>query len=317
MSPGKGSYLLATIYADSGEPAEAVKFLRLHLGSPFKKPSRSILLDESFAALEDSREWRLLWSEEWYSEEEVMMQEIRYLTESGEHLQALEMTDELLAGKPDWDEMFALKGEILYNMGQQQASVTAYTQAIEFGSSRASYYYGRACSYLHQEKYKKAVEDLERAVRLAPERLTLLSETGTVHHKAGNTREAMEYYTRYLEYYPEDAEVHYLAGQVNLDTGDYLDALVRFNECLRIEKNDPRYFAARGRTYLLTSTYRFALNDFGMALDLDPGDPESWYLRGEVQWKMNRREGAFRDWEKAARLGSFEAVRRLEENNLR
>jgi tetratricopeptide (TPR) repeat protein len=127
----------------------------------------------------------------------------------------------------------------------------------------------------------------------------------------------LEYYAQYLEYYPEDAEVHYLAGQVNLDTGDYLDALTRFNECLQIEKNDPRYYTARGRTYLLTSTYRYALNDFGMALDLDPGDPEAWYLRGEVQWKMNQREGAFRDWEKAARLGSFEAARKLEENSPR
>ncbi|MFC2098375.1 tetratricopeptide repeat protein [Bacteroidota bacterium] len=312
-APGKGSYLLATIYAESGNTGEALKYLEIHLDSQYKLPSDKILLDDAFFSLEDSPEWKKLWSRDWYSADEELLQEIRYLTVSGEYLQSLETIDEELPWRKNWDELHAARGKVLLKMGQYQGAIQSYSDAIALASEKPEHYYGRASVYIMQGNYRQAIPDLEKTVRMEPERLDLLLETGAVYHKAGQLIRASDYLDRYLEYYPDHTEARFLAGQILFDSKKYIDALDQYNACLRLDTGDPRFFKARGKTYMETKTYKYALNDLGMALDLDPYDPETWYLKGEIRWLLNERQGAIRDWEQAARLGSYDAARKLEE----
>ncbi len=314
VAPGIGSYLLATIHASSGNAREAVKHLESHLSSPYKLPSHRILLDDAFLAIEDSPEWRSLWTGTWYTEDEELLQEIHYLAGSDESLQALEKIDTELEEREDWDALHAARGNVLLGMEQYNGAIQAYSRAIEINAANPSYHYGRAQSYIAQEKYENALPGLERAYRMEPEKLELLMEIAQVYHKAGRFSKAAVYMERYLEFYPEKTEAHFLYGQICFDSGQYIDALDQFNACLQLETTDPRYFAARGKTYLKTKTYTYALNDLGMALDLDPNDHEVWYHRGLVRWYLNEREGALRDWERAARLGSFKAAQKLEKH---
>ena len=315
--PGMGSYLSASIYASFGNAAETVRHLERHLRSPYKLPYHSILLDDAFTPVEMSPEWKALWKGTWYTGEEELLQEIRYLAGSGEYLQALERIDSGLGEIPDQGDLYEARGDVLFEMGQFQASVQAYTLAMETGSTPVSRLYGRARAYIAQKKYDRAIADMEKAYRMEPEKLEMLMEIGKVYHRAGQPGKADNYLARYLDYFPDDAGARFLSGQICYESGKHLDALAQFNACLRLDKGDPRFFAARGKTYLATKTYRYALNDFGMALDLDPDDHETWYMKGLVRWNMNEREGAIRDWEQAARLGSFEAARKLEEHGRR
>jgi tetratricopeptide (TPR) repeat protein len=315
LEPGRGSYLLATIYASSGDAAEAVRHLETHLRSPYKLPAHRILLDDAFASIEDSPPWKALWSGTWYTEDEEFLQEIRYLTRSGDHLEALERIDSELNARPDWGELHAARGKLLLEMRQYQGATQSYSRAIETGVADPAVYRGRAEAYLLQKKYAQAIGDLEKAYRMEPEQMDLLIEISKACLKAGQFRKAAESMETYLLYYPDNAEAHYQYGQIHLSTGDYFDALDQFNACLRLDTGDPRYYAARGKTYLETETYPYALKDIGMALDLDAKDKDLWYLRGLVRWKLNEREGALGDWEHAARLGSREAVEKLREYN--
>ncbi len=314
LEPGRGSYLLATIHANEGDAGQAVRYLESHLKSPYKLPSYRILLDDSFSAIEDDPQWKALWSRDWYSEDEEFLQEVHYLTGAGDYLHALEVIESRLDDRFEWDALQAALGNVLLEMGQYQGAVQAYSRAIEISSANPSHYYGRAQAYMAQKKYGKAIPDLERAYRMEPEKLELIMEAGLVHYKAGQLGKAAASVERYLGYYPDDTEARYLSGQIYFDSGKYLDALEQFNACLRLEKGDPRFFAARGKTYLETGTYQYALNDLGMALDLDPNDHEVWFLRGQARWQMNDPEGAVGDWERAARLGSFDATVKLEEH---
>jgi len=312
--PGKGSYLTARIFALSGNAGEAMKYLEIHLNSEYRLPPSKILLDNAFSEIEDSPEWRRLWSRNWYTADEELLQEVRYLTGSAEYLQALEIIDAGIREKGDWDALHASRGKVLHEMGQFQGSIQSYNHAIEISSSQSDYFYGRAESYLAQDKYEKAIEDLERAYRLKSENLELLMEIGLAYQKEGRFNKAIDYMDKYLGYYSNDTEARYLIGQIHFEAGQYLDALGQYNKCLKVETGDPRFYKARGKTYIETKTLRYALNDLGMALDLDPEDADLWYMKGQVRWAMNEQEGAIRDWEHAARLGSFEAARMLEEN---
>lgn len=312
MESGKGNYLLARSFAISGQATPAVQYLEKHLKSGYKRPRHEILLDSAFASIEETADWKALWRQTWYSEAENLEFEVTYLRRSADYIVALEKIGEGLSENPRWDELYAEKGHILLLMGNHQDAVRAYSHAIQI-SGTAAYYQGRAEAYIQQEKYTEGIKDLERTLRLQPEKLNLYKRLSLLYQSAGNYPEATENILQYLEYFPASAEAHFISGHIYFDNGDYLKALDCFNRCLELDKDEARYFGARGKTYLKTYTYEYALKDFIMALDLDPYNPRTWYMKGLCRLKLLNKEGARSDFEKAARYGSIEARQILEE----
>ena len=310
---GMGSYGLARAYAQLGDHSKAVQYLEKHLRSEYKRPYSKIWLDPAFVSLENSREWRSLWKTEWYTPEEQMIREISYLTESGDHLDALDMIQDGLSGEADRAALLAARGAVFHAMGSYQNAIQAFSQAISLTRMDALPFHGRARAYMALGKFSDAVPDLKRSIDLQPERLETLLELSEAYRSAGDYDQAVQVIEDYAAYFPDRAEAHFYHGQILYESGSYLKALVPFNRCLELESNDPRFYAARGLTYLATSTYRYAINDFGMALDLDPKNHEVWFQKGMARWHASEREGAIADWERAARLGSGTAVQKLEE----
>ncbi len=314
---GMGSYLLARTYAKMGDAGMATLYLEKHLRSEYKLPSSTILLDDAFLSLETSREWKSLWKNEWYSEDELLFQEITYLTGSEDYLDALDLIEQALGGTADRASLLSARGAVFYRMDNYQNSIQSYTAAIDLTRMNAESFYGRAESYLALDKFKNAIPDLKRTVQLQPEKLEILKELSEANRAAGNLDQAADVIEDYIVYFPEQAEAHYMHGQILFESGKYLKALSSFNYCLELETNDPRFYAARGKTYLATSTYRYAMNDFGMALDLDPKNHEVWFQRGMVKWHSNDRDGSIADWERATRYGSEKAAKKLMELSVR
>ncbi len=317
LRDGMGSYGLARSYAKIGDAGMASLYLEKHLGSGYKFPSSTILLDDAFLSLETSREWKSLWKNEWYSEDELMFQEIAYLTGSEDYLDALDLIEQALGGTADRALLLSARGAVFHRMGNYQNSIQSYTAAIDITRMIAESFHGRAESYLALDKFKNAIPDLKRTVQLQPEKLEILKELSEANRAAGNLDQAAEVIEDYIVYFPEQAEAHYIHGQILFESGKYLKALSSFNYCLELETNDPRFYAARGKTYLATSTYRYAMNDFGMALDLDPKNHEVWFQRGMVKWHSNDRDGSIADWERATRYGSEKAAKKLMELSVR
>ena len=312
-----GSYLLARTHARMGDAGMATLYLEKHLRSEYKLPSSTILLDDAFLSLETSREWKSLWKNDWYTEDELLFQEIAYLTGSEDYLDALDIIEQALGGTADRASLLSARGAVFHRMGNYQNSIQAYTEAIELTRMNAESFHGRAESYMALDKFKDAIPDLKRTVQLQPEKLEILKELSEANRAAGDFDQAAAVIQDYIEYYPEQAEAHYTHGNILFESGKYLKALSSFNHCLELETNDPRFYAARGKTYLATSTYPYALNDFGMALDLDPKNHEVWFQRGMAKWHSNDREGSIADWERAARYGSEKAAKKLVELSIR
>ena len=317
LREGMGSYGLARCYARLGDVTTAMEYLEKHLRSEYKLPSSTILLDEAFTPLEQNKEWKSLWKHDWYSEEEVLFQEIAYLTRSGDQLDALDLIDKALKEAADRAPMLTARGKVFYAMGQYQQSIQAYTAAIELTRMNPEPFYGRAQSFMALGKYSHAIPDLKRTLQLHPEKLEILKELCQANLAAGNFKQATDAIEEYQLYYPGQAEAMYLHGQTLYQSGQYLKALTSFNRCLEQASDDPRYYFARGQTYLATNTYKYAINDFSMSLDLDPKNHEAWFLKGMARWYAHDREGSISDWKVAARYGSEKAAKKLEELAIR
>ena len=311
--PGMGSLQMARIHASMGEPDLACNYLKKHLTSGYRIPKDKLLLDESFLGIESSRAWRDLWKNDWYSGEELLLQEIRHMINSEDYLYALETIDSKGDQSNLTAEFLALRATVLFHMDQLQGALKTYQEAIEMEPSNPVFYSGRSEIYASQSRYREAAADLDKAYRLNQEDFELLYRLSRMEQKAGNINSATRNSELYLEYFPSDPEANLLSGSIQFDAGRYFSAIERFNKCLELDQTEARYFKERGRCYLKTSTYQYASNDLSMALDLDPDDAESWYLRGNARISLGERDKAISDWHRAADLGSRDAINKLEE----
>ena len=84
---GMGSFYLAKTEVKLNHPEQALKYLRIHLSSRYKKPEHIVLLDNELSTLEGSNGWQQLWNEKkWYNSADKQYQEAMFLNDRGDHL---------------------------------------------------------------------------------------------------------------------------------------------------------------------------------------------------------------------------------------
>ncbi len=212
LRAGMGSYALARTYSQMGDARMAAVYLEKHLRSEYKLPSSTILLDDAFLSIETSSEWKSLWKNDWYTEDELLYQEITYLTNSEDYLDALDLIDQSLGGTADRATLLTARGRVFHHMGNYQNSVQAYTAAIELTRMNAESFYGRAGSYMALGKFKDAIPDLKRTLQLQPDKLEIMKELSEANTAAGDFDQAAALIEDYIVYFPDQAEAHYMHG---------------------------------------------------------------------------------------------------------
>jgi tetratricopeptide (TPR) repeat protein len=306
-----GSYWLAKSYAMAGKNDSAIIYLKANLSSSYKIPESSIKLDPAFQDLENTRLWKELWRQDWYDEFENLIAEINYLSNRNEHIEVLDLIDQNLAKYAYRHQIFAARGRVFMDLKDFNSAVSAYSRAIEISGTHPDYYVNRAKAYSNLQKYDLAVSDLIKALNLEPDNFDLYIERSRLYNYLSKFNLALDDISCYMTFFPEDINAIFLNGQIYYEQGSYLKALEWFNKCLSIDQSEPDFFIARGNSYLKTSTFKYAIQDYGMALDLDPKNPDTYLNRGLARLRINDTMGACSDWQKAARLGSAEAIKML------
>lgn len=305
---GSASLMLAKTEARLNHPELAVKYLREHLGSYNKVPERDILLDEDLALIESSDAWISLWRErEWYSPYDQELQEITYLRETGEELEAINRLRELDKKGYKRSVVNQQLAELYQAAGNNRAAMDAVDQAIRTDSRNTEALKLRINMLVERGDYEDAERNCSRLLRMAPDAFDYYLVAGRIHSRLGEYDAAVSSVRSYLEFYPRSHAALNELGEIHFAAGKFLDALSTFNKALELDKGTAAYYYNRGRTYAATRTYRYAEKDFSMALDLDPTDAETWFAKGLTDLELGNTDTACFDFRKALRYGKYEA----------
>lgn len=168
-------------------------------------------------------------------------------------------------------------GFLNMRLGHCRQAVRLITQAIESGylerMELISALQGRSRCYRRLRWFKKAVKDLERALRLAK----------------GHTSRAQR------------GQIHLGLGMVYYRWGHYDQAIREFNRSLRLNPANPRTFFYRGNAWRLKHNFPRALKDYDRALALEHHH-RYYYQRSQVLVRMGRIDEAIADMKTAVRL---------------
>ncbi|MBN2215519.1 MAG: tetratricopeptide repeat protein [Bacteroidales bacterium] len=311
LKTGMADLWQAKCYARLDNNELAVGYLKQHLQSPDRLPQKEIQKDEAFDRLQLTDEWYELWQNEWYSDEELLEEDIDYLIGQAKYLDALSVIDKKLRDSKKPEVLYRYRASVEDHQGNYRASAMDWTEVISRNKNDYSSYKARGIAFLNAKKFSESADDLSRAIRMEPADFELYRLRAKAYKGQNDLKSAIKDISTYLNYFPDDEDILLFSGELQYEDGNYVDALRSFNRCLKINNSNPGYYKARGKTYFQTGLYKYAIEDLSMSLDLNARDGETYYYKGLARFHSGDEPGACDDWKESAYLGEARAVEQL------
>jgi tetratricopeptide (TPR) repeat protein len=298
----------ARAYAMMSQPAEATEWLQKYLGLHDKLSEGELGLDPAFAKIEHSREWKALWSKEWYNAAERKSAEAAVFIKRKKYTEALGIIDVEIANRTLPARFYALRAKVYEAMEQYDPAYESVQTAIRMRNNSAEYYTDAAGIAVRVKKYDAALDNINRAIRYDPYQLDLYLQRAAIlrmNKRYDDARNDLNFYFKYL---PADTRALYQMGMAETDAGNPLAGIEYFTMLIDKDRTKPDYFMARANAGIKANNYEMAGDDLSQALDLNPALPEAWCKKGIVLQQEGKLEDACYYWKTALGKGSTEAA---------
>jgi tetratricopeptide (TPR) repeat protein len=307
LSPACGEYGLARIYSLKGDAATATYHLGLHLGSPYKKSEKEVMLDPAFGTIENRSEWRQFWKKDWYTFTEKSISEIEYNISAGKTDESKTILSELKASDTDNNDL--LYAEALTYLGSHKygESVKAVSILLSKAPSNEKYLRLMADAQVNSLNFAGASVTYSQLINQNVADAKLLMMRAECYRKTGET-------VKYLSFYPENLDALSLAGRVEAMSGDNIKALEYFSKNLKLHPNDSQCYIDRANSYFVSRSWDWAIKDYSMSLDLNPGNSDIWLNKGIALLNTGNSSDACHDFRKALSLGNKRAAEFISNN---
>jgi tetratricopeptide (TPR) repeat protein len=175
------------------------------------------------------------------------------------------------------------RGQAYRNNGDYQLAINDYTTAIPFFNNNkeglARLYHNRAINEADIHQYKKALEDINNAIALDPQKGYMHWTRGGIYSEQGDCMHAIENFTKALDFYQNDKEV--------------LAILHRHNAA----------------NYYILKENKKSMDECNLAIILNPNDQSSYFTRGKLYAKrLSNKERAMADFNKVMELDTSKAT---------
>lgn len=149
---------------------------------------------------------------------------------------------------------------------------------------------------------KKTVDDLIKAVELAPSHAPAYNELGFAYAKKGDYEKAIANYNKALELDRCYDWAFYNRGCAWYDLGKYDLAIADYNKALECNPNYAVAYNNRGNAWFQKEQYDAAFQDYAKAVELTPRDAIAHYNLGNAWYKKGQYRQAVAEFTTAVQL---------------
>lgn len=126
---------------------------------------------------------------------------------TGRLRRALELTERELLKSPGAPELLALKGRILYWLGQDQSAAETTREAVLSGLDTAETRLFLGWALFRQQRVDEAIKEIERGLQLAPEHASCAYTLGLLYQKKGEIKASYQWLEKALTLNPQIKQV--------------------------------------------------------------------------------------------------------------
>jgi tetratricopeptide (TPR) repeat protein len=150
--------------------------------------------------------------------------------------------------------------------------------------------------------YDEALKYFSRFIEKYPNLSTAYFNRGVVKGELEDYRGAIQDYNKAIEINPNDASAYYNRGLAKYNLEDYKGAIQDCNKAIEINPNHANAYYNRGLAKGRLEDHRGAIQDFNKAIEINPNNANAYFIRGVAKYGLGDKAGACLDWSKAGEL---------------
>lgn len=289
--------------------------LMKHLSQKDKVLQSEIYADSCFFAMKRSMEWKNIWVKNWYSPNEITLNE--YLIEKNNQnmIEAYDILSRAIESKVNISERFYYERAILnFSLYEFKFALEDIEKALQLKKNQKEFHFLKAAILMALGKTKESAELYEIALKKWPYEIKEIEKYINVLMVLKELDKASEWSKILLNANSDNATFIFIQGKIFFQATEFLMALELFNKCIQINPRNAHYYYYRGLTYNQSNSYDLAIHDFSASLDIQPTYHEAYLQRGISKQKLNKNLEACIDFQLAAKNGIREAYNFMDEN---
>jgi len=204
------------------------------------------------------------------------------------------------------------KALALYESGDTEGALEAYTTLVEYDSKNWEVYYLRGNIYLLEGQTEAALEDYAQAFSLNDDDVELCVHIYENLSDAGLAENGQEYLDKVMSVTPSTAEEYYFVGDMYFLTEDYENALTNLQQAEELGYD--KALLLLGTIYAEEGDSESAEAAFTSYMEKYPDDAEALNELGEMTLEAGEYENAVRYLESALELGDTSVERAVLKN---
>jgi tetratricopeptide (TPR) repeat protein len=201
------------------------------------------------------------------------------------------------------------RGLALYQMGRLEEAIDDYTQAIRINPNIAIAYRNRAEARSHIGDNQGAIEDYTQAIKINPHYADAYKNRGISRYLLGY----QPGFPQAIKINPQDANAYKNRGNARSDLGDFEGAIEDYTQAIQINPSYADAYYNRANARFDLSDYDGAIEDYTQAIEINSNYADAYYNRGNIHLEMADKQKAIEDFQKAADIyrkeGKLEALK--------
>lgn len=179
------------------------------------------------------------------------------------------------------------KGLIKFEWENYIGAIQEFSEAINLNKNNSEYYFqrGNTIAYLgyksdHTRGFKRALRDLDKAIKLNPNYGDAFEIRGYLKHKLNDLKGAMSDLTKSIKMNNSNSALGFdFRGRLKFDLEDFNGAIDDFDKSIELGRES--YFS-RGECYEKLNRYSAAISDYKKYTELKPNDGEGFFKLGSM-----------------------------------
>ncbi|OYX29289.1 MAG: hypothetical protein B7Y99_13430 [Caulobacterales bacterium 32-69-10] len=215
---------------------------------------------------------------------------------------ALDLIGRAASADPQSADIHAVFGVILARVGDREAALAAYDQALSLDPRHAAALFNRAHLLAGIGRLDEAVRDHGQVVELNPHHPHAHYSLGATLQALGRLDEAAKAYDQAARLDPTLLAAHVQGAALLLTLGRFDEALAACDRALALNPAQAASWSNRGAALLALNRPQEALAAFDRAIAIDPAFPPGHANRGAALRELNRVVEAIAGFEQALAL---------------
>lgn len=226
--------------------------------------------------------------------------------EAGDVGQAETFFDEALKIRPQYAEVYYMRGVMREKNGSINGAVKDYTSAIEIKPFYYAPYNNRGAVKLNAKDFSGAIDDFNSAILFNPNLPPALMNRGVAKDMTGDLNGAIADYDAVIKLGDFDM-AYFNRARARIQKGDPNGALKDFDKSIEMNPDYVKYKLFRGNLRDSLEDYSGAIEDYNAVTALDKNNFDAYCNRAGSKAKKGDFSGAVEDSDKAIELNPDDA----------